>query len=214
MLRHGLTADQPAEVRRTSLLAFGRIASEMLDISVLPETNIAPPPDTDSTIAKAIQERMNHYNQRLAEVFAVYAKGAAPLAAAARDQDAGVRTTALSILADMANVRNRLVNLNTGVVAPPAPPTGPPGPPASDGKTIKPRASRGVPAASLILVRAEEPAADESQQQSLHSVTAGLDQTLGALEQGLKASDDTDAPGRPGRAGDPRGRRRTPPWTP
>ena len=39
VLRQGLAPDQPTGVRRASLLAFGRIASEMLDISVIPETN-------------------------------------------------------------------------------------------------------------------------------------------------------------------------------
>ena len=43
VLRQGLAPDQPIGVRRASLLAFGRIATEMLDISVIPETNGAPP---------------------------------------------------------------------------------------------------------------------------------------------------------------------------
>ena len=188
VLRQGL-ADQPVEVRRTCLTAFSRIATEMLDISVLPESNLVGVRDTDPAIAKLIDERMSRYYQRLAEVFAEYGKNAGSLAAAARDEDPTARLTALSILADLANVRQRLVSLTTGAVPPSPPPSGPPGPPASDGKTIKPGASR-APRASVILVRAEEPARDKSQQESLDSVARGLDQTLGALQQALRAPDE------------------------
>ncbi len=187
VLRQGLS-DQPVEVRRTCLLAFSRIAAEMLDISVLPETNLAGPREAEPAIAKLIEERLSRYYQRLAEVFAEYGKNARPLAAAARDEDSAARLTALSILADLANIRQRLVNLTTGAVPPPPPPSGPPGLPASDGKTIKPGASR-APRASVILVAAQEPARDKSQQEALDSVTRGLDQTLGALAQGLRAPD-------------------------
>ena len=198
VLRQGLATDQPIGVRRASLLAFGRIATEMLDISVIPETNGAPPPDLEPSVAKEIEERMTKYYQRLGEVFSVYAKDPAPLTAAARDQDPDLRRTALLILADMANVRQRLFNLTTGTVPPPAPDTGPPGQPASDGKTIKPPAGKSnkprrtsrPPAASVIRVAAEEPSPrDKSQQDALDAVTKGLDESLAALRQGLKAPD-------------------------
>ena len=190
VLRQGLASDQPIGVRRASLLAFGRIASEMLDISVIPETNGAPPPDLDPTVAKQIEDRMTQYYQRLGQVISVYAKDAGPLAAAARDRDPDLRRTALLILGDLANVRQRLSNLTTGVVPPPAPSTGPPGLPASDGKTIKPPRTSRPPAASVIRVAAEEPSArDKSQQDALGAVTGGLEESLGALRQGLKAPD-------------------------
>ena len=162
----------------------------MLDISVIPETNGAPPPDLDSTVAKQIEDRMTKYYQRLGEVISVYAKDPAPLAAAARDQDPDLRRTALLILGDLANVRQRLFNLTTGTTPPPAPSTGPPGPPASDGKTIKPPQTSRPSSASVIRVAAEEPSPrDKSQQDALGAVTKGLDDSLAALRQGLKAPD-------------------------
>ncbi len=190
VLRQGLASDQPTGVRQASLLAFGRIASEMLDISVIPETNGAPPPDLDPTVAKQIEDRMTKYFQRLGEVISVYAKDPAPLAAAARDRDPDLRRTALLILGDLANVRQRLSNLTNGVVPPPPASSGPPGLPASDGKTIKPPQTSRPPAASVILVAAEEPSArDKSQLDTLGAVTKGLEESLAALRQGLKAPD-------------------------
>ena len=190
VLRQGLAPDQPIGVRRASLLAFGRIASEMLDISVIPETNGAPPPDLDPAIAKQIEDRMTKYFQRLSEVFSVYGKDPGPLAAAARDPDPELRRTALLILGDLANVRQRLLNLTTGATPPPAPSSGPPGPPASNGKTIKPPGTSRRRAAAVIRVAAEEPSArDKSQQNSLGAVSGGLEESLAALRAGLKAPD-------------------------
>ena len=47
VLRHGLSAGQPLEVRRAALHAFARIATEMLDIAVIPQTNESAPRELD-----------------------------------------------------------------------------------------------------------------------------------------------------------------------
>ncbi len=190
VLQHGLSADQPLEVRRTCLRAFGRISTEMLDISVVPQTNEGPPRELDPTLTQKIQEGQDRYYHRLAQVFADFPKDSAPLADAVRDDDPELRQTALSILVDLANVRDRLQGLATGGTPLPSPEPGPGGPKPTEGKKIPPEAARNLGAA-LILVAADEPSRDKSQQQAFEDLARGLDKTIGPLVKQLGAPDPT-----------------------
>ncbi len=188
VLKHGLSADQPLEVRRACLRAFGRITTEMLDSSVIPQTNETPARELDPMLLQKIQEGQDRYFRRLADVFADLSKNAAPLADAVRDNDPELRQTALLVLVDLANVRDRLQGLATGGTPLPSPEPGPGGPTPTEGKKIPPEAARTLGAA-LILVAADEPPRDKAQQQAFEDLARGLDKTIGPLVQRLGAPD-------------------------
>jgi HEAT repeat protein len=183
VLQQGLAPGQPVEVRRTSLHAFNRITTEMLDISVIPESNSPLSLDIKPDLLKEIQDQANRYNGRLAEVFSVFDKNAEPLSAAVRDPDPEVRLTALSILMDLANVRERLRHAAAGTIPAPAPPTAPPA-----GKEAKPGAARFL-GSTVALVAVEEPAKEKTAQPMLDAVTSGFEKTMDALKQQLAGPD-------------------------
>jgi hypothetical protein len=189
VLRQGLAKDQPVEVRRLSISAFARIAAEMLDISVIPEPR-SPIRELllDPAIAKQIEEEANRGFQRLAEVFAVYEKHSGALADAVRDEDAEVHAAALSALVDLANIRQRLHNLATGVTpegtAPPAPV-----PPGAGDKGAKPQASASLGAALALIAADEPPPQQKSQKQAYDDLTKGMAQGLDSVVKQLAAPD-------------------------
>ncbi len=192
VLQNGLPTDQPLEVRRTCLRAFGRIATEMLDISVVPQANESPPSELDPMLIQKIQEGQSRYFHRLADVFTIFPKNSASLAAAVRDDDPEVRQTALSILVDLANVRDRLQHLAAGGTPLPSAEPGPGGPTPTEGKKIPPDAGKKIPpeaardlGAALILIAADEPTREKSQQQAFEGLARGLDKTIGPLVQAL-----------------------------
>jgi HEAT repeat protein len=195
VLQKGLAPSQPVEIRRACLHAFARITLEMLDISVIPEKNFATFRSDSDDAAIALQEE-NKYYHRLAGVFDMFQKNAAPLAAAVEDPDPEARQTAISILSDLAVIRQRLKNLAAGEtpaepsVAPtPTEPTDP------TGKRVKPQAARFAGAA-LILAAADEPIPPKkksekgkSEQEAFDSLSHGLEKTVAALKQQLTAPD-------------------------
>ena len=129
-------------------------------------------------------------------MFADFPKDAGPLADAVRDDDAEVRLTALSILVDLAHVRDRLQHLAAGATPLPSAEPGTGGPTPTEGKKIPPPEGKQMPpeamrdfAAALILVAAEEPARDKSQQQAFEDLARGLDKTIGPLVERLGAPD-------------------------
>ena len=185
VLQLGLAAGQPVEVRRTSLHAFNRIAAEMLDISVIPESSAPVSLDLKPDILKEIQDQANRYNHRLAEVLAVFEKNAESLAVAVQDRDPEVRLTALSILADLANVRQRLQRSTKGAVSAP---TGPGGPAPSTGKEAKPEAA-GLLGLTVALVAPDAPVTDQPDAPLIDGLARGMDKTMDALKQQLKSPD-------------------------
>ena len=123
VLEKGLAPSQPVEIRRACLHAFARITTEMLDISVIPEKNYPAIRSDDAAVVLQEENKLNGYYHRLAEVFGTFQKHAGPMAAAVRDPDSEVRQTAISILSDLAIVRQRLKSLASGETAP-TPPVG------------------------------------------------------------------------------------------
>ncbi len=193
VLQKGLAPGQPVEIRRACLHSFSKITLEMLDISVIPEKNFPALRSDDATFVLQEEAKVNGYFHRLASVFAIFEKNAGPLAVEVNDPDAEARLTAISILSDLAIVRQRLKALATGE-APTGAPEGPPpaGPATPTGKFTKPQASR-LGGAALILVRADQPlpAKEKSEQAALDSLSIGLKKSLSALQQQLGAPDVT-----------------------
>jgi HEAT repeat protein len=191
VLQKGLAPGQPVEIRRACLHAFARITLEMLDISVIPEKNFPPLRSDDATFILQEENKLNGYYHRLAGVFDMFQKNAAPLAAAVQDPDPEARQTAISILSDLAIIRQRLRSLAAGEALPlPSVAPAPTGPAAPTGKFTKPQAARFAGAA-LILAMADEPipAKEKSEQQAFDSLAQGLEKTVTALKQQLTAPD-------------------------
>jgi HEAT repeat protein len=187
VLQQGLAVGQPVEVRRSCLHAFNRIATEMLDISVIPEANAPASLELKPEILREIQDQATRYNHRLLGVFAVFEKNAEPLAAAVRDPDPEVRQTALLILVDLANVRQRLQRLAKG--APAAPTGATPGAPAPPtGKEAKPEAARFL-GLTVALIAPDAPAKEKADTPLLDPLAKGMEKTMDALKQQLHGPD-------------------------
>ena len=187
VLQKGASSDLP-EVRRTCLQAFGRIAAEMLDISVIPETNEAPPRILDPKMIEEMKTSQARYFHRVSDLFADLQANSAPLADAVRDPDPQARQTALTILVDLANVRDRLRRLAAGEVPLPSPEPGRTGPTPTEGKKIPPEAARDLGAA-LILTAADEPTREQSQQKAFEDLARAMDATVNGLAANLRAPD-------------------------
>ncbi len=200
VLDKGLAPGQPVEIRRACLHAFARITLEMLDISVIPEKNFPALRSDDATFVLQEEYKLNGYFHRLAELFDMFQTKADSLAAAVADPDPDARQTAISILSDLAIVRQRLKTLASGETSAPAPPPvapGPDGPRTPDGKRINPQ-TRRFAAAAIILVAADEPAPakekaapakEKSEQQAFSALSSGLEKTVPALQNQLRDRD-------------------------
>ncbi len=189
VLGDALSAGQPVEVSRTALNAYAGLIGEMLDISIVPLKNEAPLllDPKDPTELQAYKDRQARHYGQVQEAFADFGKTAAFLADAARNDDPEVCQTALTILANLAVVRDRLQDL----AAHPAPlptPEPPGGAPPPETKGTPPEAARPIVAA-LILVAADEKSAQQLQQEAYEELAAGLDKALPAIVQQLGAPD-------------------------
>ncbi|HVS39321.1 MAG TPA: HEAT repeat domain-containing protein [Gemmataceae bacterium] len=189
VIGHGLAPDQPVEVRRTCISAYTHLAAEMLDISIVPQKNEAPLllDPKDPTEIQAYKDRQKQHFDRIQAVCADFSKNADYLAEAVGDEDPQVRASALTIVADLANVRDRLKNL----AAHPAPqPVTEPGgaAPPPNGEGAKPEAIRNF-AAGVILVAAEDTSPQQQQKQAYEDLARGLDKTLASVVRQLGAPD-------------------------